>query len=87
MLLRRYLKAERPVAKGLDLGVPLGCRLTTRERQVLGHLIRDRTKKTIAKQLGVSESTVKMFVTTIYEKLEVPTRLDLLSMGIERGWV
>ena len=70
-----------------DLGVPLGRRLSSRERQVLGHLIRGRTNKTIAKLLGVSESTVKTFVTRIYEKLEVRTRLDLLSLAIERGWV
>jgi DNA-binding NarL/FixJ family response regulator len=37
--------------------------------------------------LGVSESTVRTFVTRIYEKLEVRTRLDLLSLAIERGWV
>ena len=36
---------------------------------------------------GVSESTVKTFVTRIYEKLEVRTWLDLLSLAIERGWV
>lgn len=52
-----------------------------------GHLIRGRTNKEIAKLLGVSESTVKTFVTRIYEKLEVRTRLDLLSLAIERGWV
>jgi hypothetical protein len=39
----------------------------------------------IAKLLGVSESTVKTFVTRIYEKLEVRTRLDLLSLAIERA--
>lgn len=86
-LLRRYLRQNAAVAKGLDLGVPLGRRLSSRERQVLGHLIRGRTNKTIAKLLGVSESTVKTFVTRIYEKLEVRTRLDLLSLAIERGWV
>lgn len=62
-LLRRYLRQNAAVAKGLDLGVPLGRRLSSRERQVLGHLIRGRTNKTIAKLLGVSESTVKTFVT------------------------
>jgi DNA-binding NarL/FixJ family response regulator len=36
--------------------------------------------------LSVSESTVKTHVTRIYEKLEVRTRLDLLSLAIERGW-
>jgi DNA-binding NarL/FixJ family response regulator len=30
---------------------------------------------------------VKTFVTRIYEKLELRTRLDLLSLAIERGWV
>lgn len=70
-----------------DLDVPVVRKLSARERQVLGHLIRGRTNKTIAQMLGVSESTVKTHVTRIYEKIEVRTRLDLLSLAIERGWV
>ncbi len=86
-LLRRYLRQNAAVSKGLDLGLPIGRRLSSRERQVLGHLIRGRTNREIAKLLGISESTVKTFVNRIYEKLEVRTRLDLLSLAIERGWV
>ncbi len=40
-----------------------------------------------AQMLGLHESTVKTHVLHIYEKLEVRTRLDLISLAIERGWV
>jgi DNA-binding NarL/FixJ family response regulator len=58
-LLRRYLRQNAAVKNGVDLAVPRARKLSDRERQVLGHLIRGRTNKTIAQRLGVSESTVK----------------------------
>jgi DNA-binding NarL/FixJ family response regulator len=50
-------------------------------------LARGRTNKAIAQLLDVSDSTVKTHVLHIYDKLDVRTRLDLISLAIERGWV
>lgn len=86
-LLRRNLRQNAAVMNGEDFLMPAGRKLSRRERQVLGHLIRGRTNREIAKLLRISESMVKTFVTRIHEKLEVRTRLDLLSLAIERGWV
>jgi hypothetical protein len=37
--------------------------------------------------LNVSESTVKTHLLHIYEKLGARTRLGLIGLAIERGWI
>jgi len=59
--------------------------LSTRERQVL-MLIRDgHSSSTIAERLGVSDSSVKTYVTRIYSKLEVSNRSQALVAATGRG--
>lgn len=48
--------------------------LTTREREVLGHVAEGLTNKEIARQLGVSPATVKAHVERIIAKLGVADR-------------
>ena len=48
--------------------------LTPRERQVLALLAKGMTNREIASQIGVSEQWIKLLVSRILTKLEVPNR-------------
>jgi FixJ family two-component response regulator len=55
-------------------------RLTTREREVLDHLVLGQTNKTIADELGISQRTVEIHRARIREKLEARGLADLIRM-------
>lgn len=48
--------------------------LTDREKQVTGLLMTGLTNRQIAARLGLTESTVKVYLRTVFEKLGVGTR-------------
>jgi two-component system, NarL family, nitrate/nitrite response regulator NarL len=50
--------------------------LTAREAQVLGYAARGLTNKEIARELIISEKTVKHYMTVIMEKLQARNRVD-----------
>lgn len=51
--------------------------LSHREQQVLGLIIEGASNKSIAKQLGISPETVKVFCKRINAKLGVSGRIDI----------
>ncbi|WP_080697116.1 response regulator transcription factor [Clostridium beijerinckii] len=53
-------------------------RLTPKEREVVKHVIDGKTNKDIAKELFVTEGTVKNYVSKILEKLELNNRAELI---------
>lgn len=56
-----------------------GWKLTARETEVLGHLVRGESNKTIAGHLGCAERTVEVHVTRILAKARVESRSALIS--------
>lgn len=58
--------------------------LTNRENEVLGLLAKGRLYKEISEQLGISMSTVRTHIHTIYEKLHVQTRTEAVVKFIGR---
>ena len=52
------------------------CRLTPRERQILGCVARALTNRQVARELQLSEKTVKHYMTVIMEKLQVRNRIE-----------
>jgi DNA-binding NarL/FixJ family response regulator len=52
--------------------------LTERQREVVTLACQGLCNKTIGKQLGVAEGTVKIHLNTIYKKLDVRSRTDLI---------
>ncbi|HEY8562284.1 MAG TPA: response regulator transcription factor [Pyrinomonadaceae bacterium] len=58
--------------------------LTAREREIIRALVggESSTNKEIADRLCISDSTLKNHLTTIYSKLEVKNRIDLLKYAL-----
>ncbi|MBE3553962.1 MAG: response regulator transcription factor [Thermicanus sp.] len=68
--------------KGSESGKPI---LTNREREVFELLVQDKTTKEIAKQLFISEKTVRNHISNVMQKLGVKGRsqavVELVRMG------
>jgi two-component system NarL family response regulator len=64
-----------------------GERLTTREMEILALIARGRSNKAIARELDISEGTVKTHVKSILQKLEAISRTEAVSIGAKRGLV
>ncbi len=61
---------------------PVG--LTPRETDVVRQVAQGRRNKEIARDLGISEGTVKMHLHNLYEKLSVSSRTELAILARER---
>lgn len=61
--------------------------LTAREREVLGLLAEGISNKTIARELYISEHTVKFHLSSIFAKLDVSSRAGAVSRGAHFGLV
>jgi DNA-binding NarL/FixJ family response regulator len=61
--------------------------LTAREDEVLALLGRGLPNKLIARELSISEHTVKFHVSSIYAKLGVTNRAEAVSQGARRGLI
>jgi DNA-binding NarL/FixJ family response regulator len=74
----------------LDLGEGAISRttgLTTREIEILKHVARGLSNDAIAKELWVTEQTVKFHLTNIYRKLGVHNRTEAARYAYEQGLV
>jgi FixJ family two-component response regulator len=60
-------------------------KLTPREREVMGHVIRGRLNKQIAADLGTGEKTVKIHRARVMKKMDARTVPDLLHMAMRVG--
>ena len=61
--------------------------LTNREHDVLKWIADGKTTKQIAEGLHLTEGTVRNYVSTIFEKLEVSNRIEAVSLYKEKGWL
>lgn len=59
--------------------------LTPRETDVVRLVAQGRRNKEIARDLGISEGTVKMHLHNLYEKLSVSSRTELAMLARDRG--
>ena len=55
-------------------------RLTPREREVMMLLVRGLTNKGIAREMVISENTVKRYLKSIFEKLDVDSRAAAVAV-------
>lgn len=65
---------------------PIG-QLSARELEVLSTLAKGTTNSEIAKQLFISERTVKFHVSSILSKLGAQNRTDAVQISIKRGLI
>jgi two-component system nitrate/nitrite response regulator NarL len=59
--------------------------LTPREMEILCHLAAGKSNKAIARDLGISDGTVKLHVKAILRKLDVRSRVEAAVMAVEQG--
>jgi DNA-binding NarL/FixJ family response regulator len=57
-------------------------RLTRREREVMALLARGLTNKGIAREMVISENTVKRYLKSIYAKLDVDSRAAAVAKAL-----
>ncbi|KAA6184323.1 response regulator [Thiohalocapsa marina] len=59
--------------------------LTRREMEILCHLAAGQSNKVIARELGITDGTVKLHVKAILRKLNVHSRVEAAVIAVERG--
>ncbi|MBT2755122.1 response regulator transcription factor [Mesobacillus foraminis] len=60
--------------------------LTDREMEVLGLVADGKNTKDIASELTLSAGTVRNYISTILDKLEVTNRIEAIRQSKEKGW-
>jgi DNA-binding NarL/FixJ family response regulator len=78
--LRRMMRDRKSEATQ-DFGI------SSRERQVITHVVAGYTNKDLARKLGISQQTAKHHLTNIFDKLGVSNRLELVLFAIDHGWI
>jgi DNA-binding NarL/FixJ family response regulator len=83
-LAERLLGQRGPVAvPALEQADPL----TAREREVLQLVSQGLSNKLIARELQVSEHTIKFHISSIFAKLGAASRTDAISRGARQGLI
>ena len=65
--------------------IPSYMALTHREQEVLAGVARGERSKEIARHLGITERTVRAYLTSIYTKLNVDSRASAVAVAMEYG--
>jgi DNA-binding NarL/FixJ family response regulator len=73
-----------PVTRALFSRIP-NSELSAREREVLDLLVRGKSNKEIANELGIAEATVKCHVSVILMRLNVTDRTQAVVTALRRG--
>jgi two-component system nitrate/nitrite response regulator NarL len=60
--------------------------LTPRQMDVFRLVIEGKSNKLIARELGVSDSTVKTHVQAIFERLDISSRAQAVVVAARMGW-
>ena len=61
--------------------------LTEREKQVISLIAEGKSTNEIAKQLFITNGTVRNYISVILDKLEVTNRIEAISKFKEKGWL
>ena len=83
-LLARIVQGE-PTESLIDESTPFD-KLTPRESEILCHLAEGQSNKVIARNLGISDGTVKLHVKAILRKLNVHSRVEAAVIAVEHGF-
>ena len=80
-VLAKVVKGEDPLESEVS---PLDS-LTPREREILSLLAEGQSNKVIARNLGISDGTVKLHVKAILRKLNIHSRVEAAVIAVEQG--
>ena len=80
-ILAKVVKGEDPLESEQS---PLD-NLTPREREMLSLLAEGQSNKVIARNLGISDGTVKLHVKAILRKLDIHSRVEAAVIAVEQG--
>ncbi len=92
-VLTKPLVASRVLQQFRDLAMsgqdvePLFVPLSAREIEVLEHIARGNSNKEIARNLKISDQTVKNHITSILRKLAVNDRTQAVVYALRHGWI
>ncbi|WP_138420049.1 response regulator transcription factor [Aquibacillus sediminis] len=70
----------------VDIAYKMTNPLTDREQQVIKLMSEGKTTQEIADQLLITNGTVRNYISTILDKLEVGNRIEAISKFKENGW-
>jgi len=84
--LMRKLFLRKPI-QSLDETEASSQALTSREIEVLQLAAQGLANKQIAAQLGISEHTIKVHLSSLYAKLGISSRTEAVRSGVRRGLV
>jgi two-component system, NarL family, response regulator len=76
----------QPVSRALNSRIP-NSDLSGREREVLDLIVKGKSNKEIASELGITESTVKCHVSVILMRLNVSDRTQAVVSALQRGLI
>jgi len=85
MMARILSYTASPISTSSSESVPSYMQLTQREQEVLAGVARGERSKEIAAHLGITERTVRAYLTNIYTKLNVDSRASAVAVAMERG--
>ena len=75
-----YQKECYSKKKTIPASIIQGLEFTKREREILNLLLQRLTNREISESLFISEGTIKNYLTTIYEKLGVKNRHEVIQL-------
>ena len=78
-VLAKVVQGEEPAERS----VTRFSELTPREMEILRHLAEGQSNKVIARDLGISDGTVKLHVRAILKKLGVQSRVEAAVLAVE----
>ena len=75
------------MASWVQTGGPGETQLTLREREVLRLVVQGKTNLAIASELGISEKTVEKYMSIIFTKLNVTSRVEAAVQAVQNDLV
>lgn len=86
--IRRIMKGHREISPALIFGSTSATNpLTERERDVLRLVANGDSANDIAHSLHLTYGTVRNYISEIFSKLEVKSRIEAVQVAKENGWI
>ncbi len=79
-------KTPFPAASGTEKNNQLSSLLSDREKEILKHIIHGLDAKRIAEILSISTLTVRKHISNVYEKLQVNSKAQVMTLAHQYKW-